>query len=70
MHSLTDKIAPFQPPRKGVSEATLALHGQQPPAIDQGAVLASWRRLWRSVLRDLTPLQREALERELGEGGE
>lgn len=43
-----------------------AVHGEAPPAIDRSSVLTEWRRLWRLVLRDLTPLQRRALELELG----
>ncbi|MEX2400553.1 MAG: hypothetical protein WD423_07260 [Rhodothermales bacterium] len=45
----------------------IALHGEIPPAIDKTAVLADWRRIWRSVLSQLTPIQLEALRNELAE---
>ena len=42
-----------------------AIRGESPPAIDRSAVVESWRTIWRAVIRDLTPLQRRALELEL-----
>lgn len=47
-----------------------AVHGEKPPAIDRVAVLSNWRRIWRIIVRDLTPIQRKALEIELRRAGE
>lgn len=43
-----------------------AMHGDSTPATDRAAVSDEWCRIWRLVIRTLTPLQKEALAIELG----
>lgn len=38
-----------------------ALHGEKPSAMDRAALLQAWRKTWRVVIKDLTPIQRKAL---------
>lgn len=45
----------------------VTLHGESQSAIDRPAELSKWRRLWRIIIRSLTPVQRRALELEMSE---
>lgn len=59
------------PPSLGEQSAAIfggvALHGENKPAIDADAVRKDWRRIWRSVLSQVTPIQLQALRDELDE---